>query len=185
MKNRDAYHFDDDDDEVEDGRTVRVPMMIMDGRRVNLTDTVRFEDGQPHFLRAADAASQSSTFADVESPSLGDVRTARDAARAARDRWIAEMCDAWKRPPARDAAQPDVGTRPEELMLRRHLFGAPGDPDPGEAHAVAWRREEAERARDGAWRRYRDNLQNAWKSNPRAAPRIERQAESAQWRHGA
>jgi hypothetical protein len=51
MRKRDAY-FDDDDDEIEDGRTVRTPMMLMDGRngRVFLRDTVRFEDGQPHFV---------------------------------------------------------------------------------------------------------------------------------------
>jgi hypothetical protein len=57
MRKRDAYHFDDE--EIEDGRSLRVPMMIMDGRdgRVFLTDTVRYlENGQPHFLRATDEA---------------------------------------------------------------------------------------------------------------------------------
>ena len=63
MKN--PYHFDDDE-EIEDGHSVRVPMMIMDGNRVNLIDTVRFEDGQPHFLRTADAASESSNFEDSD-----------------------------------------------------------------------------------------------------------------------
>jgi hypothetical protein len=181
-RNRDSYQFDDDD-EIEDGRSVRVPMLVMDGRRVNLTDTVRFEDGQPHFVRAVDAASESSTFADVESPRLGDVRTARDAVRVARDRWIADMCSAWKRPPTRDAAAPDLGSRPEELM-RRHLWGPDDDgkPDSSERRRLTERREESQRERDRAWIRYRDNLANAWKTNPRAATAIERQGE--RWRGG-
>jgi hypothetical protein len=71
MRKRDAYLDEHDDDEVEDGRAVRVPMMIIDGNRVNLTDTVRFEDGQPHFLCAVDVASESSNFEDLESQGLG------------------------------------------------------------------------------------------------------------------
>ena len=180
-RNRDAYHFDDE--EVEDGRSVRVPMMVMDGNRVNLTDTVRFDADGPHFVRAA--ASESSSFEDLESPRLGDLR---DAARVARDQWIADMCDAWKRPPARDAAAPDLGSRPEELM-RRHLFGPDDDgaPDPGDIGAeqrrrLTERREESQHERDRAWNRYRDNLANAWKTNPRAATAIERQGE--RWRGG-
>jgi hypothetical protein len=187
-RNRDAYL---DDEEIEDGRTVRVPMMIMDGNRVNLTDTVRFDDGGPHFVRAADAASESSNFEDLDAGQaarLADLDAARDAVRVARDRWIAEMCDAWKRPPARDAAEPDAGERvlphndPAGAM-RRHLFGPDDDaaPDPGDVRAV----ERQQRERDLAWNRYRENLANAWRTNPRAAPRIEREAESAKWRHGA
>jgi hypothetical protein len=196
-RNRDSYHFDDDD-EIEDGHSVRVPMMIMDGNRVNLIDTVRFEDGQPHFLRTANAASESSNFEDFKSPRLGDLNAARDAARAARDQWIERMCDAWRTPQrARDAAEPDAA---EALLrrapaphddpaaaLRRHLFGPDDDgaPGPGDIGAVERRLTEQQRERDRAWARYRDNLANAWKTNPRAASQIEREAESEKWRHGA
>jgi hypothetical protein len=153
MKNRNSYHFDDDE-EVEDGRSVRVPMLIMDSSRVNLTDTVRFDADGPHFLRAA--ASESSNFEDVESPSLGDVRTARDAVRAARDQWIADMCDAWKRPPTRDASQPDLGSRPEDLMrMRRHLRGDPDD--------------DAQARRERAYQDYTTTISEAWKNPPGVA----------------
>src|SRR5262249_43434314 len=174
-RNRNAYRFDDDE-EIEDGHSVRVPMQVMDGSRVYLTDTVSFEDGQPHFLRAVDAASESSNFEDLESPRLGDLDALRDAAGAARDQWIADMCDAWKRPPTRDAYQPDLGSRPEELM-RRHLWGPDDDGAP--------ERGEAQRERDRAWTRYRDDLQNAWKTKPRAATAVENRLERERGRGGA
>jgi hypothetical protein len=170
-RNRDSYHFDDDD-EIEDGHSVRVPMMIMDGNRVNLSDTVRFDGGQPHFVRMADTASES-TIEDLESPR--DLDALRDAARAARDQWIERMCDAW-RTPQRDAAAPDLGSRPEELM-RRHLFGPDDDGAP--------ERGEAQRERDRAWQRYRDDLQNAWKTKPRAATAVENRLERERGRGGA
>jgi len=177
MKMRRSDADDDDDDVVRDGDTVRTPLF--------LTDTVRFKDGQPHFVRMADAASKSATVADLDA--------ARDAARAARDTWIKQTCDAWKRPPACDAAQPDLGTRPEDLMLmRRHLRGEPDDdgaPDPGDARAVERRRhtergEEAQRERDAAWHQYKDRLSNAWRgrTDPSRASEIEREGE--RWRGG-
>jgi hypothetical protein len=158
---------DDNDDELRDGESVRVPVFLV--------DTVRFKDGQPHFVRAVDQPSKSKTVLDLDA--------ARDAARAARESWVKQMCDAWKRPPMLDAAQPDLGTRPEEVM-RPDDDGAP---DPGDVRAVERRRltergTEAQGERDRAWRRYCDNLQNAWKTNPRAATAIERQGE--RWRGG-
>jgi hypothetical protein len=168
---------DNDDEVVRDGEGVRVP--------VYLIDTVRFQDGQPHFLRAPDAASKSTN--------LGDFDAARDAVRAARDTWIKQTCDAWKRTPTRDTAEPDAAEAvlrrapaphdDPEAALRRHLFGPDDDgaPDPGDIGAV----ERQQRERDLAWNRYRENLAKAWRTNPRAAPRIEREAESAKWRHGA
>jgi hypothetical protein len=36
--------------------------------------------------------------------------------------------------------------------------------------------------KERAWAQYRDNLQNAWKTDPRAATAIERQGE--RWRGG-
>jgi hypothetical protein len=166
-RNRDSYHFDDDD-EIEDGHSVRVPMMIMDGNRVNLSDTVRFEGGQPHFARMADTASESS-IEDLESPR--DLDALRDAARAARDAWIKQTCEAW-RTPSRDAAEPDLGSRPEEVMrMRRHLRGTEEEDD-------------AAALREKSYAAYKDRLSNAWRgrTDPRAATAIERQGE--RWRGG-
>jgi hypothetical protein len=124
-RNRDGYHFDDDD-EVEDGATLRTPMMVMDGRegRVFLSDTVRFEDGQPHFLRAVDATSKSSNLADLD--------TARDAARAARDVWIADMSEAWRSPQrgadAVDARRKAAAIAQKQANMRLAPMGANVDP---------------------------------------------------------
>ena len=82
--------------------------------------------------------------------------------------WIKQTCDAW-RTPSRDAAEPDLGSRPEEVMrMRRHLRTEPDD--------------DAQARRDAAWAQYRDQLGNAWKIDPRAATAIERRGE--QWRGG-
>jgi hypothetical protein len=70
MNTRDSYHFDDE--EVEDGRTVRTPMLIMDGNRVNLTDTVRFDDHGPHFVRATDEAVRDARQACPRCPRAND-----------------------------------------------------------------------------------------------------------------
>src|SRR5262249_23019723 len=102
MKNRNEdYFFDDDDDVVADGCSVRVPLPVMDSskssKRVTLTDTVRFDqDGEPCFLRSVDSLRESSNAEKLESSrSSADPNAAREV-RAARQRWIAEMCDAWK-----------------------------------------------------------------------------------------
>jgi len=127
---------------VEDGETLRTPLF--------LTDTVRFENHQPHFVRMADAASKSANFSDLA--------TARDAARAARDAWIKQTCEAYKHPPTRDAAQPDTGSPPEEL--RRHLRDKPDDDSafgPGDVARL-------ERKRLSQWQEYRDRLSSAWRS---------------------
>ena len=83
--------------------------------------------------------------------------------REARADYIRRLSDAWKRPPraAWDAAEPDLGSRPEEL--RRHLRTEPDD--------------DAQARRDRAWADYCDRLSNSWRTNPRAATVIERQAE--------
>ena len=98
------------------------------------------------------------------------LRDARAKALAARDQMIQRARDAWKRPPVRDAAEPDQGSRPEERM-RRHLRTEEGA--------------EAQARRDAAWAAYRDRLGNAWRMgrvDPGAASAIERQGE--RWRGG-
>jgi hypothetical protein len=210
MKNR---NHDDDDDEIEDGATLRTPLALMDGRdgrRVFLTDTVRFdENDQPHFLRATDETD------------------ARAAARDARDEMIRRAENAWcdarrKKPPSDDDDDGDddgerrgadaqgiadarqaaydayvrrltnawrTPTRdfaePDtvtrpEDLARRHLRTDPDD--------------DAQARRDAAYRNYTTRLTEAWKNppgvaraergrtDPRAASRIERQGE--QWRGG-
>jgi hypothetical protein len=98
------------------------------------------------------------------------------------------MCSAWKRPPTRDASEPDAS----EQLLARHLRGKPDDygaPDPGDVRAVERRRltergAEAQRERDAAWQQYKDRLSNAWRgrTDPIRASEIEREGE--RWRHG-
>ena len=61
-----------------------------------------------------------------------------------RDDYVKRLTDAW-RTPVRDAAQPDMGTRPE---------------DPAAAQA----------RRDRIYADYRTSLSNAWRSGPGAAP---------------
>jgi hypothetical protein len=159
-----------------------------------LCDTVRFENSRPlNKLSNLDAADLSrhrpgyhvSDGKASKSAKFTDLEAARDAVRAARDRWIADMCSAWKRPLARDAAEPDA----TEQLLARHLRGPDdnGALDPDDIRAVERRRltersAEAQRERDLAWTRYRYNLANAWKTDPRAATAIERQGE--RWRGG-
>src|SRR6516165_8814781 len=79
MKRDSVIRIDDDDDNIaRDGETVSV--------RVNLTDTVRFdEDGREHFVRN---------------------EAARTATRDARDEMIRRTEDAWKADARRKAKPP-------------------------------------------------------------------------------
>ena len=89
---------------------------------------------------------------------------------AAYDEMVKRATNAWRRP-ARDFAEPDMGTRPEELELMRR----PSEPDPNAANAVereleTWQgRDPAELARDVEARRravhaeFCNTLSNAWR----------------------
>ena len=178
--------IDDDDNIARDGETVSV--------RVNLTDTVRFdEDGREHFVRMADAhRKKPPDDDDDDTTDAADhrpgFRHATDAVRAAvrdaRQEMIDRATSAWRCTPqqpqratrSRDA-EPDMGTSPDELMMRRHMFGAPGLPDPSTSHAMEFQGEQAQRRRDAAWVRYRDGLANAWRGG-RTDPRRAAQEES-------
>jgi hypothetical protein len=85
-----------------------------------------------------------------------------------------------------DAAEPDMGTSPDELAMRRHMFGAPGLPaasDPDVDSAMTMRGhmgelfERSQRQRDRAWGSYKDQLTNAWRGG-RTDPRRAAQEES-------
>ena len=123
MRKRDGYQFDDDE-QVEDGRTVRTPMMLMDGRngRVFLSDTVRFDENhQPHFVRAADETD------------------ARAAARDAREEMIDRATSAWRNP--LDAHRKAAATAQKQANMRFSATAENADPsrisDARDARAVA------------------------------------------------
>jgi hypothetical protein len=90
---------------------------------------------------------------------------------AAYDEMVQRATNAW-RTPHKDWAEPDMGSRPQELALRRRLRNEPDEPEADDAQG----------RRDAAWARYRDQLASAWKTNPNAATQIERQGE--RWRGG-
>jgi hypothetical protein len=75
-----------------------------------------------------------------------DRRSASDARAAAYDGYVKRLTTAWRGPNKQlDVAQPDLGSRPEELMRR----GTEGRTDPDAAEAVE-RRLEIELGRRGA-----------------------------------
>jgi hypothetical protein len=93
---------------------------------------------------------------------------AAEMRKAARDGWLRTLVDAWKRPAGRAEPEPDDRDDPGETM-RRHLRP---DEKPDDAQA----------RRNAAWAAYRDQLSNAWRTDPRTATAIEREGE--RWRHG-
>jgi hypothetical protein len=96
----------DDDIEIPDGQSVKVRMATMDSVQRRVFDAYKYQGG-------------------YRSMSDASVRDARNSAQSARSVWIAQMCDAWRRP-ARDHALPvipdptDPGD-PNENLVRRHL----------------------------------------------------------------
>ena len=187
MRKRDAYlGLDDDDEVVEDGQGVRVPLL--------LCDTVRFETSRPlNRLSDLDAADLSRHQPGYR---LSDGEASKSRNLHDLDaRWIADMCSAWKRPPTHDAGEPNA----TEQLLARHLRGPDDDgaPDPGDIRAVERRRltergaeaqrerDRIQRERDRIWEDYRRRISSAWQTgqtNPARATAIEQQAE--RWRGG-
>jgi hypothetical protein len=184
MRTRNTRNRDDDDDYVvEDGGQVRVPLHLCDARQRavraaferSYTDVV-LGDRAPGYRFATDAASH-----DRAAARLAYLENLRDAWRSpqqrralaiaedaaggsARDAYVRRLQDAW-RTPSRDCAEPDVGSPPAPATPE--VLGTP----------------EAQSRRDAAYAQYRDQLQNAWRTDPRAAATaIERQGE--QWRGG-
>jgi hypothetical protein len=80
----------------------------------------------------------------------------RDARTVARDAYVKSLSDAWRTPPARDAAQPDLSTPPDDLM-RRHTSD-PADPAAAQAR------------KDAAYRSYATALSSAWRNPPGVTP---------------
>jgi hypothetical protein len=154
------YLEDDEYDEyvVPDGGVVRVPLMLMDSRQRAVAS---------HY---ADSYVDRQLLDNYHSPGYraatdAATRNARAAAIDARDEYVARLTDAWRTKPMRDCAEPDIGSPPDPAAPE--ALGTP----------------EAQRRRDAVYAKYRDALQNAWRTNPSAAANaIERQGE--QWRHG-
>jgi hypothetical protein len=199
MKRDSVIRIDNDDDNIaRDGETVSV--------RVNLVDTVRFDgDGRERFVRNEAARRTAARDDDGDD---GDANidaadhrpgfkyatdAARAKARAARQEMIDRATSAWRTSQqpqrtvrSRDAAEPDMGTSPDELAMRRHMYGAPGLPaasDPDVDSAMTMRGhmgelfERSQRQRDRAWGSYKDQLSNAWRGG-RTDPRRAAQEES-------
>ena len=84
---------DDDDDEVEDGRGIRTPMMMMDTKPKPVRWISPLTDAQAQAATDAWARRHQPHFIDSNSR---EVQTARDAARAARDEKIKAQANAWR-----------------------------------------------------------------------------------------
>jgi len=126
------------------------------------------------------------------SRNLRDLDALRDAARAARSAWIQKITDAWKTQAAGGAGQkrtdPDeinqsalserrVGHEPDNrsslAQWREHLRGPDDEPD----HDIGAAMRRHRRGRDAALQEYKDRLGSAYRTNPTAATRIERERE--------
>jgi hypothetical protein len=181
---RDVYRFDD---EIDDGRTVRVPMLVMDGHRpgyAQLTDqqVADRERARSDWIKqttdawrspqrdVVDARKRRPPDDDVDDDdedtddcSAGrNARDARTAAQDARDAYVRRLCDAW-RTPSCDAAGPDAGTQ----LLHRHLRGTEED-------------DNAAAAREKSYAAYKARLERAWRNPAPAAEGNETRLEA--WR---
>jgi hypothetical protein len=175
----------DSDSEVKDGETVRTRLFLTDTFRV--TDADLLNRHCPGFRTVSDAASKPTH--------CGDLAALRDAARSARSTWIRKISDAWKTQVAGSEGQrrtdPSeinqsalserrVGHEPDNSSSlaewREHSGGPDDEPDDHDIGA-AMRRHQAQR--DLAWSRFRDDLQNKWRTgrDPNAATRIEKARE--------
>jgi hypothetical protein len=139
--------LEDERDIIPDGGSVHVPLML--------------RDHQPNYHQPG---------YHVADQRIEDVR------HQAREAWIKDMTQAWKRPGLiRDAAEPDAGS---ELLRRR-----PDEPDAdvGErlrGHLRTDPDDDAQAKRDAAWLDYKETLGRAWQTlgqtNPNNAAEVER-----------
>jgi hypothetical protein len=187
-----------------DGETTRRPLLMMDGDRdasyahTHMRNPARdgtligrpgygvLDDEQIASRREArqemidrstsawDARKKRPPDPDEDDDDDDDANDARAGARGAYAGYVQRLRDAWRHPPARDFAQPDQGTRPEDLALvrgrplphddpgaalRSHLSTGPGSDQPAEG---------AQARKDRAYSDYTRELSEAWKS-PRHA----------------
>jgi hypothetical protein len=163
---------DDPDEDNENGDDDEQDARAKDARRLARRSQEGSRSGGPNQennSHQGQASQGSHDRFDGERHGHDDIRRGALEARAA---YVRDLQTAWKRPAdpiartyephrpfvprsARDAAQPDLGTRPEEIQARR----------------------------DAAWKSYTDQLSNAWKSpvgrlDPNRAGVVERERMS-------
>jgi hypothetical protein len=148
---------DEDDEVIADGGSVRVPVMLCDARFQLGDDEMRkiraaTRDARDEYLVGLQSAWRSPApdrgKQSAASAAVADCDPVRGRT-AAYDEMVQRACNAWKTP-ARDFAQPDLSTPPEELALRRHLST--------ESNA------DIQAKRDRIYKNYVDTLQNAWRT---------------------
>jgi hypothetical protein len=167
MQNLNIDDDDDDDFEVADGESVRTPLF--------LTDTVRFENHQPHFVRAT--AGVDLDLADHQPGFRYATDAARAAVRDARQEMIDKATSAWRTRRRRkddDDDDDDDGDR-----YKTEVMGAAGQNETNPSRigvsslsVRSWRGDDARSiadARAAVTRSYHQmcrRLQDAWKSGP-------------------
>jgi hypothetical protein len=167
----------DGKDVLEDGESVRVPLMLCDSRQFDatghrpgfapITDAVQQQRQQTRDRYISELtnswrvpAQRPMTTEDAKKPKFGSFADANQRRSAAYDAYVKRIGEAWRMQP-RDQ-------EPDDDLMQRHLRTEPDD--------------DAQARRNAAWAQYRDRLSNAWKTDPRTASAIERQGE--QWRGG-
>ena len=147
-----VYDPDGDHDEpLRDGDSLRVPWYFADGHRSDreiIADAVRSAgDGGDDGDDGDDDGDGGVRLVDGYGRVLAIVpdRAARDAAAAARQRYIRRTCDAWRKP----VSDPPHGSR----------SAGPGSRPVMPADAA-----EARRLADEAWRRKVERTSNAWRA---------------------
>jgi hypothetical protein len=150
MAKHKRIRWDDDDDRrvARDGEAVHCPIHLMDGRQREVAafaiDMANMALHQPGFRTADGVTSYSSS-------------EARDAARSARDAWIADMSSAWR----------------TDARRKKNGNGDPDEPDEDDLDREQDRRSrsaaDAQQARDAAYRQMVDRLGGAWRTPARDA----------------
>jgi hypothetical protein len=116
------------EDIVEDGESVRVPLYLCDSVQRQFVDADQMrQDARQEMIDRATTAwreNKAPTFVGASDRRQLSFDAAQTMRNAAYHRMVAKISDAWRTPPHRDAAQPDTGTPPDDLM-QRHLRTEP------------------------------------------------------------
>jgi hypothetical protein len=176
-----------DPDICQDGETTRRPLVMMDGQpgyaRPSDDQVAARRSSRQEMIRASQDAWRSADARkkpppddpdpdeddDDDDDDVDNPRDARACARRSYDAMCSRLRDAWRSPPSRDAAEPDMGTPPllrrplphddPAAAMRGHLSAGPGP---------AFGEPDAQRRRDAAYESYTSTLSNAWRNPPHA-----------------
>jgi hypothetical protein len=169
----------DEDEVVEDGGTVHVPLMLCDsmaGQRsgyalLTADQVAKRQEARDGYIRDLNSAWRMDAKRkppDDDTKNDNKLADVRAPAIKARDSYVRYLMTAWRRP-VRDAAQPDNSSSAE--VMRRHLYGAT---DPNAAPAIE-RQAERERgkgagtddprsAAERSYDQYKASLATAWQT---------------------